>query len=144
MRPTARQRPHAAFVAGMLGLICLNGAGTLALAAHDTVAPRHSRRGEMLCTAAHHAELGVEAALTELGELPTGEWKRIADLRDEVEARLAALEAEWRQTAAWIDEVRKDLTSATSRAAELSSQRGSAAGACACECEAGMPPWGRG
>jgi hypothetical protein len=83
----------------------------------------------MLCTAAHHAELGVEAALTELDELPTGEWKRIADLRDEVEVRLAALEAEWRQTAAWIDEVRKDLTSATSRAAELSSQRGTAAGA---------------
>ena len=125
----ARKRTHPAFVAGMLGLICLNGTGTLALAADETVAPRHSLRGEMLCTAAHHAELTVEAALTELDELPTGEWKRIADLRDEVEVRLAALEAEWRQTAAWIDEVRKDLTFATSRAAELSSQRGTAAGA---------------
>ncbi len=117
---------RAAFVAGMLGLICLNGAGTLALAADETVAPRHSLRGEMLCTAAHHAELGVEAALTEFDELPSGEWRRIGD---EVEVRLAALEAEWRQTAAWIDEVRKDLTSAISRAAELSSQRGTAAGA---------------
>jgi paraquat-inducible protein B len=118
---------HAAFVAVMqMGLICLNGAGTLALAADETVAPRHSLRGEMLCTAMHHAELTVEAALTELDELPTREWRRIGD---EVEVRLAALEAEWRQTAAWIDEVRKDLTSATSRAAELSSQRGTAAGA---------------
>ena len=113
----------------LMGLICLNGAGTLALAADETVAPRHSLRGEVFCSAVHHAELAVEAALTELDELPTGEWKRIANLRDEVEARLAALEAEWRQTAAWIDEVRKDLTSATSRAAELSSQRGIAAGA---------------
>ena len=124
-------RMHAAVVvAGMLGLICLNGTGTLALAADETVvAPRHSLRGEMLCTAVHHAELAVEAALTELDESPTGEWKRIVDLRDELEVRLAALEAEWRQTAAWIDEVRKDLTFATSRAAELSSQRGTAAGA---------------
>ena len=125
----APQRTHAAFVAGMLGLLRLNGAGTLALAADETVAPRHSLRGEVLCTAAHHAELDVEAALTELNELPTGDWKLIADLRDEVEVRLGALESEWRQTAAWIDGVRKDLTFATSRAAELSNHRGDVAGA---------------
>ncbi len=93
--------------------------------------PTHddSLRGEVLCTAAHHAELDVEAALTELNELPTGDWKLIADLRDEVKVRLGALESKWRQTAAWIDGVRKDLTFATSRAAELSDHRGGVAGA---------------
>jgi hypothetical protein len=64
-----------------------------------------------LCTAAHHAELGVEAALVELERLPTGDMHRTVVLRNEAESSLAAFEAEQCRAAAWIDEAREKLTS---------------------------------
>jgi hypothetical protein len=126
---TARQRPHPPFLAVLLGLLstvlCLNGVGALDLATHDGVAPRHALRAEALCAAAHHAELGLEAALVELD----GDLQRSAVLRDEASSSLVALEAEWHETAAWIDRAREQLTLASSRMAGLTNQHAGISGA---------------
>ena len=125
---TARQRPHPPFLAVLLGLfstvLCSNGVGALGLATHDAVAPRHALRANALCAAAHHAALGIEAALVELD----GDLERSAVLRDEAEASLEALEAEWHETAAWIDRAREQLTLASTRMAGITNQHAGATG----------------
>ena len=127
---TARHRPHPPFLAVLLGLLstvlCSNGVGALGLATHDAVAPRHALRAQALCAAAHHAELGIEAALVELLD---GDLQRSAVLRDEAKASLVALEAEWHETAAWIARAREQLTSASSRMAGLTNQHAGVTGA---------------
>ena len=131
---TARHRPHPPthppFLAVLLGLLstvlCSNGVGALGLATHDAVAPRHALRAQALCAAAHHAELGIEAALVELLD---GDLQRSAVLRDEAKASLVALEAEWHETAAWIDRAREQLTLASSRTAGLTNQHADVTGA---------------
>ena len=125
---TARQRPHLAALLGLLStVLCSNGVGALGLATHDAVAPRHALRAEALCAAAHHAELGLEAALVELD----GDLQRSAVLRDEAKASLEALEAEWHETAAWINRAREQLTLASSRTAGLTNQHAGVTGALA-------------
>ena len=121
--------PH--FLAALLGLLCLNGAGALELATHAVVDPRHALRAEAMCAAAHHAALGIEAALIALDGLPPEDLKRTAVLRDAAEVSLEALEAEWQRTIAWIDSARKQLASANVRAAELTSLHVGATGASA-------------
>ena len=119
IRRSPRQCPHPPFLAALLCLLCLNGAEALELATHAVVAPRHALRAEAMCAAAHHAELGIEAALIELDGLPTEDLQHRAALRDEAEVSLEALEAEWQQTVAWIDSARLQLALANVRAAEL-------------------------
>ena len=116
-----KARPRPAFLA-VLGLLCFNGKGALGLATHDVVAPRHALRAAALCDAAQHAEIGIEAALIQLDRLPASEFQRGAMLRYVAEASLEALEAEWRRTAAWIDDAREQLASASARAADLTSE----------------------
>ena len=116
-----KARPRPAFLA-VLGLLCFSGKGALGLATHDVVAPRHALRAAALCGAAQHAEIGIEAALTQLDRLPASELQRGAVLRYVAEASLEALEAEWRRTAAWIDDAREQLALASARAADLTSE----------------------
>ena len=128
---TARRRLHPPFLAALLGLLstvlCSNGVGALDVATHDAVASRHIVRAEALCAAAHRAELGLEAALVGLD----GDLERSAVLRDEAKASLEALEAEWHETAAWIDRAREQLTLASSRTAGLTNQHAGVTGALA-------------
>jgi hypothetical protein len=124
-----RQPPRPTFLAALLGLLCLNGAGALELATHAVVAPRHALHAEAMCAAAHHAALGIEAALIALDGLPLEDLKRTAVLRDAAEVSLEALEAEWQRTIAWIDGARKQLASANARAVELTSLHVGATGA---------------
>ena len=120
MRGSPRPSPHPPFLAALLCLLCLSGAGALELdTAHAVVAPRHALRAEAICTAAHRAELGIEAALIELDGLPPEDLQQRAALRDEAEVSLEALEAEWHRTAAWIDGARKQLDQVNVRAAKL-------------------------
>jgi hypothetical protein len=119
------------FLAAVLGLLCLNGAGALELATHAVVDPRHALRAETMCAAVHHAALGIEAALIALDGLPLEDLKRTAVLRDAAEVSLEALESEWQRTIAWIDSARKQLASANVRAAELTSWHVDATGASA-------------
>jgi len=116
-----KARPRPAFLA-VLGLLCFSGKGALGLATHDVVAPRHALRAAALCDAAQHAEIGIEAALIQLDRLPASELQRGAVLRYVAEASLEALEAEWRRTAAWIDDAREQLALASARAADLTSE----------------------
>ena len=119
------------FLAELLGLLRLNGAGALELATHAVADPRHALRAEAMCAAAHHAALGIEVALISLDGLPLEDLKRTAVLRDAAEVSLEALEAEWQRTIAWIDSARKQLASANVRAAELTSLHVGATGASA-------------
>jgi hypothetical protein len=119
------------FLAALLGLLCLNGAGALELATHAVVDPRHALRAETMCAAVHHAALGIEAALIALDGLPLEDLKGTAVLRDAAEVSLKALEAEWQRTIAWIDSARKQLASANVRAAEVTSLHVGATGASA-------------
>ena len=128
------------FLAALLGLLCLNGAGALELATHAVVDPRHALRTEAMCAAAHHAALGIEAALLALDGLPLEDLKRAAVLRDAAEVSLEALESEWQRTIAWIDSARKQLASANVRAAELTSLHVGATGASATLCLERFPP----
>jgi hypothetical protein len=54
--------------------------------------------------------------------------ERSAVLRDEAEASLEALEAEWHETAAWIDRAREQLTLASTRMAGITNQHAGATG----------------
>jgi hypothetical protein len=55
--------------------------------------------------------------------------QRSAVLRDEASSSLVALEAEWHETAAWIDRAREQLTLASSRMAGLTNQHAGVSGA---------------
>ena len=133
-----RQPPHPPFLAALFGLLCLNGAGALELATHAVVAPRHALRAEAMCAAAHHAALGIEAALIAFDGLPLEDLQRSAVLRDAAEVSLEALEAEWQRTIAWIDGSRKQLASASVRAADLTSLL---VGATSASATLGFRPW---
>jgi hypothetical protein len=91
-----------------------------------------------MCAAAHHAALGIEAALIAFDGLPLEDLQRSAVLRDAAEVSLEALEAEWQRTIAWIDSARKQLASASVRAADLTSLL---VGATSASATLGFRPW---
>jgi hypothetical protein len=85
----------------------------LGMAAPSTFAAERTLRTEELCSTLYREQASVAAVL----DFPAGGSPHRApsvELRLEAESTLVSLEAEWKQTAEWIDRARRALTSEVS------------------------------